>query len=119
MRHALTVLAVAALTASSAAAARQGYTLTGKSGAMHLVSVVPAEKANEDVYRMAVADNCAGKAVCQVLFWVGAAPKALPMTDAQVDAKLVHWQQNLNTGLRRWMVKCDSTTLFSDDRSCV
>ena len=119
MKLALSLLAFASLAVSSSASAGNGYTLTGQSGAMHLVSVDPAEKANEDVYRMAVADNCAGKAVCQVLFWVGPAPKALPMTDAQVDAKLVHWQQNLNTGLRRWMVKCDSTALFSDDRSCM
>lgn len=100
-------------------AAADGYKIAGRSGLMTFVSVDPAHAGNEDIYRYAVGESCGGKAVCQVMFWVGKAPKALPMTDAQVDAKLVHWQQNLNTGLRRWLVKCDASDLFRFERECM
>lgn len=100
------------------ASAGDGYTITGRSGAMVFVSIDPAQKDNEDVYRMAVGSACRGP-ICQVQYWVGNAPSKFPLTDAQVDSQLVHWQQNLNTGLRRWLVNCDSSTLFSDDRECM
>ena len=101
------------------ATASDGYRITGKSGAMHFVAVDVAQKDNEDIYRLAVGNACAGKAICQVHFWVGSAPSKFPLTDAQVDSKLVQWQQNLNTGLRRWSVKCSSTNLFSKERECM
>lgn len=100
--------------------ASDGYRVKGQAGIMHFVAVEPAQQNNEDLYRIAVAEACAGKAICQVLFWVGDAPNALPMSDAQVEAKLVHWQQNLNTGLRRWLVKCNAgTKLFEQERECM
>jgi hypothetical protein len=100
--------------------ASDGYRVAGKVGSMRFVSIEPSHQSNEDVYRLAVATACAGKAICQVQFWVGDAPSTLPMTDAQVEAKLVHWQQNLNTGLRRWLVKCSTgTQLFGEERECM
>jgi hypothetical protein len=111
---------VASLAFPAISVASDGYRVTGHAGVMHFISVEPAQKNNEDLYRLAVAEACAGKAICQVHFWVGDAPSALPMSDAQVEAKLVHWQQNLNTGLRRWLVKCSTgTTLFEQERECM
>lgn len=101
------------------ASAGDGYRITGQSGLMYFVAVDSEQKNNEDVYRFAVAKACTGKPVCQVQFWVGGAPSKFPLTDAQVDSKLVQWQQNLNTGLRRWLVKCSSSNLFSNGRECM
>jgi len=99
--------------------AGDGYKITGQSGMMFFVAIDSAQKDNEDVYRLAVGEACAGKAICQVQFWIGNAPSGFPLTDAQVDSKLVQWQQNLNTGLRRWLVKCHSSNLFSKERECM
>ena len=101
------------------ALAGDGYKITGHSGIMFFVAIDASQKNNEDVYRFAVGEACAGKAICQVQFWVGNAPSKLPLTDAQVASKLVHWQQNLNTGLRRWLVKCSSSNLFAEERECM
>lgn len=115
---ALAFLTSAALPALSVAG--DGYHVVGSSGVVHFVSIDTAQKSNEDTYRFAVANVCAGKAICQVHFWIGDAPKSLPMSDAQVESELVNWQQNLNTGLRRWLVKCSTgTKLFAQERECM
>jgi len=122
MRHflAIAVLAFSAVSSIAGASASDGYRVSGSAGIMHFVSVDAAHKSNEDTYRLAVATLCTGKAVCQVHFWVNDAPKSLPMSDAQVDSKLVNWQQNLNTGLRRWLVKCSTgSKLFAQERECM
>jgi hypothetical protein len=104
----------------SVSVAGKDYRFTGHAGVMHFVAVTPAAKNNEDTYRLAVAEACAGKPICQVQFWVSSAPKTLPMTDAQVASKFVHWQQNLNTGLRRWLVNCKKGgELFKSERACM
>ena len=99
--------------------AGDGYKIVGKSGVMYFVAIDTAQKDNEDVYRFAVGEACAGKAICQVQYWAGSAPRSFPLTDGQVNSKLVHWQQNLNTGLRRWLVKCSDSNLFSKERECM
>lgn len=101
------------------AAAGDGYKITGQSGIIFFVAVDATQKDNEDVYRLAVGEACAGKAICQVQFWAGSAPSKFPLTDAQVGSKLVQWQLNLNTGLRRWLVKCSSSSLFDNERECM
>ena len=101
------------------ATAGGGYKITGQSGIMSFVSINPDQKNNEDIYRLAVSQACAGKKICQVQFWAGNAPSGFPMTDAQVNSKVVHWQQNLNTGLRRWLVKCGATSVFAKERECM
>lgn len=114
------MMTLAFLSVAGTAAASDGYRITGQAGIMHFVDIEASQKENEDVYRFAVADVCAGKSICQVHFWVGDAPKALPMSDAQVESKLVSWQQNMNSGLRRWLVKCSNgTQLFKSERSCM
>lgn len=99
--------------------AGDGYKITGRSGGMFFVAVDTNQKENEDVYRLAVGESCSGKAVCQVQFWVGSAPSKFPLTDDQIASKLVQWKQNLNTGLRTWLVKCGSSSLFSGERECM
>jgi hypothetical protein len=101
------------------ALAGSGYKITGRSGIMFFVAVSTAQKNNEDIYRLAVGEACAGKPICQVQFWVGSAPRKFPLTDTQVKSKLVQWQQNLNTGLRRWLVNCNSSKLFAKERECM
>ena len=101
------------------ATAGNGYKITGQSGIMFFVSIQPAQKNNEDIFRLAVSRACAGKKICQVQFWAGNAPSRFPLTDVQVNSKIVHWQQNLNTGLRRWLVKCNSSNLFAKKRDCM
>lgn len=119
MKSITTALLLTALCLPIVAVAGGGYKIVGQSGVMVFVAVEAAQKDNEDAYRLAVGEACAGKQICQVHFWVGSAPSKFPLTDAQVDSKLVHWQQNLNTGLRRWLVKCGASDLFDKERECM
>lgn len=119
MKGITTALILAAICHPVVAAASGEYKITGQSGAMFFVVVDSTQKDNEDVYRLAVGEACAGKSICQVQFWVGSAPSRFPLTDAQVNSKLVQWQLNLNTGLRRWLVKCSSSKLFPNERECM
>ena len=113
------VIFLIAIVLSTGVVASANYRITGNSGIMYFVAVSPAQKNNEDVYRLAVSEACAGKTVCQVQFWADNAPSKFPISDAQVKSKLVQWQQNLNTGLRRWLVNCKSSNLFSNERGCM
>jgi hypothetical protein len=99
--------------------AGDGYNITGKSSVMYFVAIDSAQQNNEDIYRFAVSEACAGKSICQVQYWVDNAPKSFPLSDSQVDSKIVYWQQHLNTGLRRWLVKCNSSKLFVNGRECM
>lgn len=119
MKSVATIFLLVSFCMPMAATAGDGYHITGHSGIMYFVAVNKAQKENEDVYRFAVGEACAGKAVCQVQFWVGKAPSRFPLTDAQVDSKLAQWQQNSNTGLRRWLVKCGFSKLFAKERECM
>ena len=119
MRRIAIVFLLATICLPMVAIAGDGYKIIGQSGNMFFVAVDTDQKDNEDVYRFAVGEACAGKAICQVQFWVGSASSGFPLTDAQVDSNLVQWQQNLNTGLRRWLVKCGSSNLFAKERECM
>lgn len=119
MRAIATALFLTVICLPVVAAAGSDYKITGQSGVMSFVAVDTAQKDNEDVYRLAAGKACAGKPICQVQFWVGSAPSRFPLTDAQIDSKLVQWQLNLNTGLRQWLVKCKSSKLFAKERECM
>ena len=119
MTTALVALLVHSLLVPVDVSSGDGYKITGRSGVFVFVAIEAARKANEDTYRLAVAEACAGKAICQVQFWIGSAPSRLPLTDAEVESKLVQWQQNLNTGLRRWLVRCKASKLFATERECM
>ena len=119
MKHIAKTLTLAAFCLPISAIADDGYRITGNSGVMVFVSIDIAQEGNEDVYRIAAGEACSGRAICQVQYWVGEAPSGLPLTDAEVDSKLVQWQQNLSTGLRRWLVKCSDSDLFVNERGCM
>ena len=109
----------AVFTLASSAFSGEGYKITGNQGIMYFVAIDTAQKDNEDVYRFAAGKACAGKAICQVQYWIGSAPNGFPLSDAQVESKVAQWQQNLNTGLRGWLVNCDSSDLFASARECM
>ena len=113
------VLALIIASLPLAASASDGYKITGRSGLMVFVAVDATQVANEDVYRMAVAEACVGKSICQVNYWATTAPTGLPLNNSQMDSKLVNWQQNQNTGLRRWLVNCKLSNLFPNNRECM
>jgi len=119
MKSVAKALILAAIFLPVVVSAGNGYKITGQSSIMFFVSIDAAQKNNEDIYRLAAGKACSGKSICQVQYWVGNAPSAFPLTDAQVNSKIAHWQQNLNTGLRRWLVKCSSTKIFSKVRECM
>ncbi len=119
MKYLLTLLLTASITLPYSATASDGYQITGKQGIIYFVAIDEVQKDNENVFRYAVGKACAGKSVCQVQYWIGNAPRKFPLTDNQVNAKLVQWQQNLNIGLRRWLVKCQETRLFTSERQCM
>jgi hypothetical protein len=73
-------LTAIAICLSFAAHAGEGYEIKGRSGVMVFVAVDSSEAENEDVYRFAVADACAGKPICQVHYWVGSAPTSFPLS---------------------------------------
>jgi hypothetical protein len=107
MRFFITSIAVITIFCSVASAGA-GWKLNGKQGIMNLVVIDKSQTKNRDIYRIAIAEICGVKPICQVLFWVAGtnAPKALPMSDAQVASKVAHWQYNSNTGLRRLLWSC-------------
>lgn len=75
---------------------------------MHFVHIDEASWKDQDQYRLAIADICSGKNICRVMFWkdMDMVPKSLPMSDAQVAAKVAHWQHNGNTGHRQLLWPC-------------
>ncbi|MFK8068322.1 MAG: hypothetical protein AB8D52_08755 [Gammaproteobacteria bacterium] len=119
MKSVTKLIFLVAICLPMSSAAGDAYKITGKSGIMYFVAIESSQENNEDIYRFAVGEACAGKAICQVQYWVGNAPSRFPLTDAQISSKLVQWQQNLNTGLRRWLVNCNKTYLFTKERECM
>jgi len=98
-------------------ASAQPWKLVHSQGLMNFVYVDKAHSNDQDQYRLAIADVCAGKNICQVMFWNDEAliPKQLPMSDAQDSAKVAHWQYNGNTGLRRLLWSCK---IVNDPSEC-
>ena len=49
---------------------------------------------------------CRGERICIVMFWNDRTkvPRSLPMTDAQINAKVAHYNLNKNTGLDRVLI---------------
>jgi hypothetical protein len=45
-------------------------TIAGKSGFIYSIDVESAQQTNGDIYRLAVAEACAGKPICQAQFWI-------------------------------------------------
>ena len=108
---------LAAICLPMVAAANDGYKVSGHSGIMYFVAIDDDKKDDEDVYRFAVVDICDAKAACQIQYWVGDAPSGFPLTQEQIDSKLVHWQQD--SELNQWIVNCKASDLFSKERQCM
>jgi hypothetical protein len=102
-----------------AASTAPSFRIVGTSGVFHFVEIDSSDEQNEDVFRSAAALACESSRVCQVQFWVGGAPRAFPLTDAQVNSKVAQWQLNLNTGLREWVVNCKISSVFLSERQCM
>jgi RNA polymerase subunit RPABC4/transcription elongation factor Spt4 len=85
-----------------------GWRIIGKQGVVTFVAINKSQLKNQDNYRRAADEICAGKSICHVGFWVAGTdiPKSLPMTDAQVSSEVVQWAFNANTGLRRFLWSC-------------
>lgn len=82
------------------------YERTGGQGKIHLVYIEPAPSINRASYREAVTEICKGERICIVMFWDDktSMPSSVPMTDAQVDSKVAHYNLNKNTSLDRLLI---------------
>jgi hypothetical protein len=96
-----------------------GYRIAGGRGIIVTVAIDIAHQTDEEVYRLAASEACESKKMCQVSFWVGDAPRTYPITEQDAERQIAQWNENRNTGLRRWMVKCSTTSLFSTERECM
>jgi len=114
IRHFLVAIV---LCCSGTARAIESWELVHSQGVMHFVYISAPDWKNQDYYRLAIGTLCARKRICQVLFWHDRAltPTTIPMSDAQVEAKVAHWQYNANTGLRRLLWSCK---IVSDPSQC-
>lgn len=87
------------------AATSSGMDMVARRGVFRFVETVSTDS---DAFRVTAASLCGTDAVCNVGFWrPGAAPRALPMTDAQVASKLAMYGRNLNTGYNDWSWSCE------------
>lgn len=85
-----------------------GWRVTVQQGMLSIVSLSPAAAALPSTYPDVAARLCAGKERCQVAFWAGGAPTALPMTDAQAEREIARWKLNSATGLGEWTGDCEA-----------
>ena len=95
----------------------QPWRLVHSQGVMHFVHINESHWKDQDQYRLAIAEICAGKNICQVMFWKDPSivPTAMPMSDVQVAAKVAHWQYNGNTGHRQLLWSCE---IVDDPSEC-
>jgi len=115
MRYALLIISLMLFVGRANAA--QPWELVYAQGIMHFVHIDEEHWKDQDQYRLAIGEICAGKNMCQVLFWKDKrlVPKKLPMSDAAVKAKVAHWQYNGNTGVRRLLWSCE---IVNDPNQC-
>jgi hypothetical protein len=60
-----------------------------------------------DALRLIVAQVCGTQAMCRVGIWpTGAAPRALPMSDAALATRLAQYGRNTTTGANEWTWSC-------------
>jgi len=102
-------LLIGFLLIANVAHAGEPWKLIHSQGVMNFVHIDASSWKDQDQYRLAIGKICAGKQICQVLFWKDEklVPRKLPMTDQQVNAQVAHWQYNGNTGLRRLLWSCE------------
>ena len=93
------------------------WQLVHSQGMMNFVHIEPAQWKDEDQYRLAIAEICAGKTICFVTFWKerSLVPTSLPMSDAQAAGQVAQWQFNGNTGHRQLLWSCE---IVNDPSQC-
>lgn len=93
------------------------WRLVRSQGIMNFVQINESSWRDEDQYRLAIADICAGQTMCQVMFWkdLDMVPVGLPMSAAQEASKVAHWQFNGNTGHRQLLWSCE---IVNDPAHC-
>lgn len=111
------VLVIVILFFANVANATESWKLVHSQGMMNFAHIDARHWKDQDQYRLAIAEICSGKRICQVIFWKDEklVPNKLPMTDAQVNAKMAHWQYNGNTGHRRLLWSCE---IVNDPNQC-
>ena len=82
------------------------YEQVGGQGKFHFVYVENSPTIDRNAYRQIAEKICRGERICIVMFWNDRTkvPHSLPMTDAQVNAKVAHYNLNKNTGLDRLLI---------------
>ncbi len=82
------------------------YEVVGTSGSALTLVVVNKDQGKYSLLYVAK-QVCQYRDVCGVIYWDDAAKaaRALPMTDAQVNSKIAHYQKNKHSGLNR-LLKC-------------
>ena len=82
------------------------YERVGGQGKSHFVFIEDSPSIDRSTYRQIAKTICRGESICIVMFWKDRTkvPYSLPMTDAQVNAKVAHYNLNKNTGLDRVLI---------------
>ena len=82
------------------------YERVGGQGIFHFIFVKDSPTIDRSTYRRIAKTICRGERICIVMFWKDRTkvPYSLPMTDAQVNAKVAHYNLNKNTGLDRVLI---------------
>ena len=82
------------------------YERVGGKGQFHFVYIEDAPSTDRGPYLRIASNICRGQRICIVMFWNDRSkvPHSLPMTDAQVNAKVAHYNLNKNTGLDRLLI---------------
>ena len=84
------------------------WAVTRTQGRTHFVYMEPAFARDEQQYLAAADKICTDEDVCIVMFWQEwkFIPKALPMSDEQLDAQTAQWNSNTHTNFRRLIWSC-------------
>jgi hypothetical protein len=82
------------------------YERVSGQGKVHFVYVETTPSINKAAYREIANKVCKGERICIVMFWddKSSMPSSIPMTDAQVNSKVAHYNLNKNTGLERVLI---------------
>lgn len=108
MRKITSLLLVLLITAcgNKEQAKPQGYELLSSQNGHYFVYVEPAISSNKSTLTVIANYVCKVESICIVMFWSNQsqAAKELPMSDAQVNAQVAHFNLNNNTGLYRLML---------------
>jgi hypothetical protein len=92
--------------ATSTTSTTPKYNRLGTQGLSHFVVVDKGFDSDRSALKSIADEICKGQTICIVFFWDdnSKAASSLPMTDAQVNAKIAQYNLNKNTNLDRLLV---------------